>query len=167
MAEFSKRLERSANARIDAQLPLTYELRQKRWLDASLPDGETVHIRLPRGESLHSGELLASSDGQVVEVVAAPEPVVQASFATVQELIRAAYHLGNRHTPTQLCASFLRIQRNHVLEAMLQSLGANLNCIEEAFEPEAGAYSNRHSHGTDGAAKIHEYGNSELAHSKS
>lgn len=167
MVEIIKRLERSADARIDAQLPLTYELRQKRWLDASLPDGENVHIRLPRGESLRSGELLAASDGRVVEVVAAPELVVQASFATPEKLTRAAYHLGNRHTPTQVDAGFLRIQRNHVLEAMLKSLGASLICTEAAFEPEPGAYSGRHSHGSEGAAKIHEYGNGDIAHSKS
>ncbi|MBM4261548.1 MAG: urease accessory protein UreE [Deltaproteobacteria bacterium] len=167
MVEIIKRIERRADLRIDAQLPLTYESRQKRWLDASLSDGENVHVRLPRGESLRGGELLVATDGRVVEVVAAAEIVVQASFATPEELTRAAYHLGNRHAPTQVCAGFLRIHRNHVLEAMLKSLGANLICTEAVFEPEAGAYSSRHSHGSDGAAKIHEYGNGDMAHAKS
>lgn len=162
MIELSQRSEHRDGVHIDAQLPLTYELRQKRWLRARLPSGEEVSVRLSRGEQLRGGDLFSSADGRVIEIVAAAEPVVQANFATPDELARAAYHLGNRHALTQIGAGFLRIQENHVLEAMLKNLGAILVHAQAPFEPEPGAYAGRHLHAEDeSGAKIHEYSSDE------
>jgi len=160
MIELTQRIERGVDTQSAAQLPLAYELRQKRWLRATLPTGEEVSIRLSRGETLRSGDLLRAADGRVIEIVAAPEPVMQASFASLSELARAAYHLGNRHTPTQIGARFLRIQKNHVLEEMLRNMGAALTYTEAPFDPESGAYSGRHAHLNNeppSGSIIHEY----------
>lgn len=162
MLELIQRLERDPDVRVDEYLPLTYEFRQKRWLRARLGSGEEISLRLARGEQLRAGDLFVGKDGRVVEVVALPEPVVQAWFATLGELVRAAYHLGNRHAPVQISTGYLRIKSNHVLEAMLKNLGATLVSGRMPFEPERGAYAGLHSHGDDEArARIHEYRNEE------
>jgi urease accessory protein len=84
--------------------------------------------------------------------------VVHAVCADAASLARAAYHLGNRHVPVQVGEGFLRIAADHVLEGMLQGLGATLERMQAPFEPEAGAYAGGHQHHGDGAARIHEFG---------
>lgn len=160
MLELIKSIERSAAVHVDDYLPLTYEQRQKRWLRARLASGDAIGLRRPRGNPLRGGDLLAAADGRVIEVIALPEAVIHASFATPGQLIRAAYHLGNRHAVVQISSAYLRIQKNHVLEAMLTNLGATLIEGRAPFEPECGAYFEGHMHESNQAGsggKIHEY----------
>ena len=89
---------------------------------------------------LRSGDALALEDGRLVEVVAAPEPLLEIRCTDPLHLARVAWHLGNRHVPTQLLAKSLRIRRDHVLEEMLRGLGARVIEIEAPFDPEGGAY---------------------------
>jgi len=164
MLELATKLSRSVQSEIQGQLILPFELRQKRWLFAALKSGEEVAVKLPRGATLRGGDLLLASDGRVIEVVAAPERVVQVECATACELARIAYHLGNRHVPLQVGDGFLRLGENHVLEDLLRRLGAKLTIIDAPFEPESGAYGGAHSqddHANSRAGRIHEFGQPE------
>ena len=148
---------------VTGRLELTFDKRQKSRLRAQLDSGEDVALDLPRGELLRGGDLVVASDGRIVEIVAQLEQVVHAVCADAAALARAAYHLGNRHVPVQVGAGFLRIAADHVLEDMLQGLGATLERMQAPFEPEAGAYAGGHHHHDEGgegggAARIHEFG---------
>jgi len=147
MIEITTKLEPGSHPDVSGQLSLPFELRQKRWLRTKLVSGEEVALRLPRGETLRGGDRVLASDGRVIEVVAAPEKVVQVEVDSPAMLARAAYHLGNRHVPLQVGDNFLRVAEDHVLEEMLRLLGVSIVRIEAPFEPEAGAYSGgRHRH---------------------
>ena len=79
-------------------------------------------------------------DGRLIEVVAAAEPLIEIRGADPLHLVRVAWHLGNRHLPTQIMPKGLRIRRDHVIEAMVKGLGARIIEIEAPFDPEGGAY---------------------------
>ena len=89
----------------------------------------------------------------MVRVIAAPQSVLRitacASHGTPFDLTRAAYHLGNRHVPIELKPDHLKIEPDHVLADMLRAMHLTVEAVEEAFEPEGGAYSaggHGHSH---------------------
>lgn len=132
----------------ESRVPLTWERRQKSRQRVRLASGEEVALLLPRGTTLCDGQRLASEAGRIIEVVAEAEPVSTVRSADPTFLTRAAYHLGNRHTPVQLGKGWLRYREDHVLDAMIAGLGiAVVPEPEEApFEPESGAYSHGHSH---------------------
>ncbi len=138
-------------------LELDFHHRTKSRLRARLASGEEVGLFLPRGTILRGGQRLLGRDGRVVEVVAAPEDLLEVTCADALELARAAYHLGNRHVPVELGEGWLRIQADHVLEGMLEGLGAEVAAVRAPFEPEAGAYAHGHQHQGDGTsgARIH------------
>ena len=142
-----------------ARLTLDFDARTKSRLRTQLADGEEVGLFLPRGTILRGGDRLLAADGRIVEVVAAPEDLIEARCADAFALARAAYHLGNRHVAMQVGAGWLRIQADHVLETMLTGLGAEVASLTAPFEPEAGAYAHGHHHAERGAteAKIHQY----------
>ncbi len=142
-----------------ARLTLDFDARTKSRLRTQLTDGEEVGLFLPRGTILRGGDRLQAADGRIVEVVAAPEDLIEARCADAFALARAAYHLGNRHVAVQVGAGWLRIQADHVLETMLTGLGAEVASLTAPFEPEAGAYAHGHHHAERGAteAKIHQY----------
>jgi urease accessory protein UreE len=132
--------------RIDGELVLTCDQREKTRLRASLANGEEVALFMERGSVLRNGELLTGAEGRVVRVLAAAEPTLLVRCATAQLLSRCAFHLGNRHTPTELGPDYLRIRADPVLGEMLKGLGAQVTAEDAPFEPEAGAYSGAHSH---------------------
>ena len=129
-----------------ASLTLPFEKRQKSRLRVSLDDNQTVALMLERGSVLRHGELLQADNGLVVEVRAANEEVAVISTENSFLLARACYHLGNRHVPLQIGEGWLRIQRDHVLEEMVQSLGLFVKHECTPFEPESGAYSGHSNH---------------------
>jgi urease accessory protein len=94
-------------------------------------------------------------DGRLIEVVAAAEPLIEIRGADPLHLIRIAWHLGNRHLPTQIMPKGLRIRRDHVIEAMVKGLGARIIEIEAPFDPEGGAYASSHTHAPDSHAHDH------------
>jgi urease accessory protein len=105
---------------------------------------------------LRGGDALVLDDGRLIEVVAAPEPLAEIRGADPLHLVRVAWHLGNRHLPTQITAKGLRIRRDHVIEAMVKGLGARVIEIEAPFDPEGGAYAGGgHSHAPDSDAHHH------------
>jgi urease accessory protein len=105
--------------------------------------GETVLIDLAEAPSLKHGQGLLLEDGTVLRVEALPEPVIEIRGP---DLVKIAWHLGNRHLPTEIREDALRIRPDHVIETMLEGLGASLERLEAAFEPETGAYG-QHHHG--------------------
>jgi urease accessory protein len=153
---------------VKGRLELPFDQRQKSRLRTQLASGEPVALKLPRGEILRGGDLVVASDGRIIEVVAAPERLLDVVCADPSALARAAYHLGNRHVPVQVGDGYLRVAADHVLESMLRGLGATLTELEAPFEPEAGAYgAHPHHHGEDsGTARIHAYGETDDAHAQ-
>lgn len=129
----------------DAELHLTFDLRQRSRLRATLSDGREVGIVLPRGQSLRDGDLLEADDGTVIAVRALAEVVSQVRCTDLLLLGRAAYHLGNRHMPVQILPGELRYHHDHVLDEMLAQLGLTPQLAHLPFEPESGAYGTGHS----------------------
>jgi len=144
----------------DAELVLPFELRQKSRLRAAVANGEEIGLFLDRGTVLRDGDCLKAEDGRIVRVVAAAEDLLEVRCADEDALARAAYHLGNRHTPVQVGEGRLRIAADDVLAAMLRGLGATVSNVRAPFEPEAGAYA-AHDHGHSGEARhagiIHDF----------
>jgi len=125
-------------------LVLPYEDRCRSRLLTRLADGTEVGLFLPRGTVLREGTMLVAEDGRLVRVEAAAQPVLQVTSADPLRLMRAAYHLGNRHTPVQITLTALRIEPDPVLADMLRRLGLRVEAIEGPFDPEAGAYEGAH-----------------------
>jgi len=135
--------------KIDGQLILPYELREKSRLRAHLVSGEDVAVFTVRGTVMRDGDLMLGNDGRVIQVLAAPEPTYKVECDHAFALLRCAFHLGNRHTQAQLGDGYLRIRKDLVLKEMLQGLGARVTEEMASFEPEAGAYGGGHHHGGD------------------
>lgn len=131
------------------KLVLPFGERSKSRLRAVLDTGEEAALFLPRGTVLRGGDLLVAEDGTFVEVLAAPESVLEVRAADPHALMRAAYHLGNRHTPVEVGRDYLRLEYDAVLADMLGRLGVTVARAELPFEPEAGAYGGGHKHGHD------------------
>jgi urease accessory protein len=100
---------------------------------------------LPRGTLVRGGDVLVAEDGSMVKVLAAPQAVLRITACSAHgspfDLTRAAYHLGNRHVPIELKPDHLKIEPDHVLADLLRAMHLIVNTVEEAFEPEGGAYS--------------------------
>ncbi|MBA2483829.1 MAG: urease accessory protein UreE [Nitrosomonas sp.] len=145
---------------IYAQLILPYELRENSRLRTTLASGEEVAIFMERGTVLRNNDLLKSDDEKVIQIIAANEPTYRITCDSTHSLLRCAFHLGNRHTQTQVGDGYLRIFQDSVLKEMLKGLGATV--IEESaqFEPESGAYGgDGHHHGKEG----HDHSHGQLA----
>jgi len=128
------------------QLSLPFELRQKSRLRTKLASGEEAGLFLEHGSILRGGDCLRANDGRIVLVVAADEELMEAKCVTPFQLVRAAYHLGNRHVPVQIGDGWLRFQTDDVLAQMLRGLNATVSKVSAPFEPEAGAYAGGHHH---------------------
>jgi urease accessory protein len=132
-------------------LELDWDVRQKSRFDASDTAGRHLGVFLPRGTVVRGGDVLVAEDGSLIRVIAAPQSVLKithcSAHGTPFDLIRAAYHLGNRHVPIELKHDHLKIEPDHVLADMLRAMHLIVNAVEEAFEPESGAYaSDGHAH---------------------
>jgi urease accessory protein len=135
-----------ATARV---LALPYEERVRHRLAAMLDDGTAVAIVLherSRGTALRDGTVLAADSGEFVIIKAAAQPLARVTADAPLTLLRAVYHLANRHTPVQLAPEEALIERDPVLERMLLALGARIEHVEQPFDPEPGAYEG-HAHG--------------------
>jgi urease accessory protein len=135
--------------KIDGELLLPYDQREKSRLRATLQSGEDVAVFTVRGTVLRNGDLLRGDDGRVVKINAAKEATYRVEASSPHQLLRCAFHLGNRHTQAQVGEGFLRIRKDPVLKEMLEGLGALVVEEEAAFEPESGAYGGGHHHHGD------------------
>lgn len=146
MVTLSVRLPPNAAADVDLTLSLTAEERRRSRYKLVTPEGLEVHFQLPRGTVLHDRDLLRSDqDGRLARIIAQPEPILLVSAATPLELIRAAYHLGNRHVPVEITKTDLRLSPDPVLKRLLEQLGLQVTAAFQPFQPEAGAYYHNHA----------------------
>jgi len=160
MLVLTQRIEPTATV---LELPLPYEYRQKARFRTKLADGSDAGWFLEHdGRPLRGGDCLLAEDGRVVKIVAKPEDVLHVTAANAVELIRAAYHLGNRHVQLQVGDGWLRLLDDYVLADMLAQLGVSAEKIVAPFEPEAGAYGGGHHHSGDtefrSKPKLHMFG---------
>jgi urease accessory protein len=134
-----------------AIITLDWDQRQKSRLDTTASDGSHVGIFLPRGTLMRGGDVLVVDDGGLLLVQAAPQPVMEvrpcAVHGNAQDLIRAAYHLGNRHVAVDVQADHLKFEPDHVLADMLRGMHFDVITAQVAFEPEGGAYQTHGDHG--------------------
>ena len=132
-------------------LELDWDVRQKSRFDATDSLGRALGVFLPRGTLVRGGDVLVAEDGSMVRVIAAPQAVLRITACTAHgspfDLTRAAYPLGNRHVPIELKPDHLKIEPDHVLADLLRAMHLIVQEVNEAFEPEGGAYSaGSHAH---------------------
>ncbi len=142
-----------------ASVELDWDVRQKSRFEATDSSARQIGVFLPRGTAVRGGDVLVAEDGSLIKVIAAKQPVLRITHCTEHgtpfDLIRAAYHLGNRHVPIELKPDHLKIEPDHVLADLLRSMHLIVASVEEAFEPENGAYApgaqahsgHQHAHG--------------------
>lgn len=140
-------------------IELDWDVRQKSRFEGVDSLGRQLGVFLPRGTPLRGGDVLLAEDGSMVRVLAAPQPVLRithcSNHGTLFDLMRAAYHLGNRHVPIELQPDHLKIEPDHVLAEMLRAMHLIVTAVDEAFEAEGGAYSAQ-SH-SDGHSHSHSH----------
>ena len=133
-----------------SEVELDWDVRQKSRFAAVDSKGRTLNVFLPRGTVLRGGDVLVAEDGSLIRVKAAPQPVLVVTHCpdhgTPFDLLRAAYHLGNRHVPLQIGADYVAYAHDHVLDDMVRGLGLTVTARMEPFEPEAGAFAHEHDH---------------------
>jgi urease accessory protein len=146
---------------------LDFDDRHRRRMAMTGTRGLEFLLDLENAVALRGGDALVLEDGRLIEVVAAPEPLVEIRGTDPHHLVRVAWHLGNRHLPTQIMAKGLRIRRDHVIEAMVKGLGARIIEIEAPFDPEGGAYAGGgHAHAENHAhAESHAHADAGHDHS--
>ena len=128
---------------------LDFDDRHRRRMAMRGTRGLEFLLDLENATVLRGGDALVLDDNRLIEVVAAPELLIEIRGNDAQHLVRVAWHLGNRHLPTQIATGGLRIRRDHVIEAMVKGLGARVIEIEAPFDPEGGAYAGGHGHGPE------------------
>jgi urease accessory protein len=128
-------------------LTLDFDTRHRRRVRLTADQGEDVLLDLPKAIAMADGDGLQLDDGRWLEVQAAMEPIVEVRHKNSHQLARLAWHLGNRHLPTEIRDDVLHIRPDHVIEDMLRGFGAYLLKVEAPFQPEGGAYGgNGHPH---------------------
>ncbi|HSW04899.1 urease accessory protein UreE [Aquabacterium sp.] len=145
---------------------LDWDLRQKSRFEASDSAGRQLGVFLPRGTVVRGGDVLVAEDGSLVLVRAAPQAVLVVRHCSDHgspfDLLRAAYHLGNRHVALELKPDHLKLEPDHVLADLLRQQHLIVSEANEAFEPEAGAYAagaHAHAgHGHDHGHAGHDHG---------
>ncbi|WP_298984274.1 urease accessory protein UreE [uncultured Roseibium sp.] len=131
------------------QVTLDREDRHRRRAVLTCDHGLTVLLDEPTAIHLRHGDGLELEDGRFVEVLAEPEDLVEIEAANAAHLVKIAWHLGNRHLPTQLLDDRVRIRRDHVIEDMVLKLGGKLTPVAAPFDPEGGAYGHGQTHSHD------------------
>ncbi len=137
---------------------LDHEERHRRRVTLTGINGTELLLDLDKATALKDGDALKLEDGRLVQVKAAPEKLMEIKSDNPLRLLKAAWHVGNRHTPLELTADALYLAEDHVLEEMLRGLGVAIAHVERPFEPERGAYEG-HDHDHD-----HHDGHGEHAH---
>jgi len=159
----------SALVKRAASVELDWDVRQKSRFDATDSTGRALAVFLPRGSVVRGGDVLVAEDGSLVLVHAAAQPVLVVRHCTEHgspfDLLRAAYHLGNRHVPLELKPDHLKLEPDHVLAGMLRQMHLIVTEAQAAFEPESGAYAaeaSAHSH----AGHSHDHGHAHQTEAK-
>ena len=132
-------------------LQLDFDTRQRSRFRAILQNGEAVGIDLPRTGTLKDGDVVQNASGDIIQIFAKPQTLTKVTADNAFELMRGAYHLGNRHVPLMLVEQgqaqhALYFEPDYVLADMLVKLGLTVSEVAHAFEPATGAYEHSHSH---------------------
>lgn len=123
---------------------LTHDERHLRRKLLHMAHDDVVMLDLREPVVLEHGDLLVlEGDAGYVEIVAAEEPLLEIKARDRAHQIELAWHLGNRHLAAQFEEARILIERDHVIKAMLEGLGATVTEVTEPFSPLHGAY---HSH---------------------
>src|SRR5262245_27177480 len=130
-------------------LTLDFDARHRRRNRLTADQGEDVLLDLPKAVAMADGDGLQLEDGRWLKIQAGAEPVVEVRHKDPNQLVRLAWHLGNRHLPTEISNDMLRIRPDHVIEHMLLGFGADLRRLQAALQPEGGAYGG-HDHDDGG-----------------
>ncbi len=145
---------------IDDDVTLDFDQRHRRRIAMQSDGGIEFLLDLASARRLRQGDTLLLEDGRRVRINAAPEPLAEIAVSSAEDLVRIAWHLGNRHLPVMLLPGRILIRRDHVIEDMVKGLGAGVAHLELPFDPEDGAYAagghGHHHH--DDAPEEHEHG---------
>jgi len=125
---------------------LDFDRRFRRRYLLHTDSGQEILLDLPQAVRLRQDDGLVLPDGGIVRVCAKPEPLLHISATDPHALMRAAWHLGNRHLPVQFAAASILIRQDHVIAAMLEGLGCQVMPVQAPFDPEAGAYAGAGAH---------------------
>src|SRR5215469_15234168 len=136
-------------------LTLDFDARHRRRIRLVADQGEDVLLDLPKAVAMADGDGLQLEDGRWLKVQAAAELIVEVRHKDPNQLMRLAWHLGNRHLPTEIRNQVLRIRPDHVIEDMLHRFGANLVKAQAPFQPEGGAYGDHGHHHDSGEGGHH------------
>lgn len=142
---YTQRIEHIPDGSAFETVELSFDTRQKSRFRATLTTGTDIGADLPRTGILRSGSYIATEHGEILRVDAKAERLMQVTAPTAFDLLKAAYHLGNRHVPLMLTPTALYFEPDHVLAEMVMGLGLNVSEVDHPFEPESGAYA-QHSH---------------------
>jgi urease accessory protein len=131
---------------------IDFDRRHRRRIVMRTETGAEVLLDLPHAARLRDGDGLLVEAG-VVRVRAKPEALMEIHAHDDGELVRIAWHLGNRHLPVQLLGDRIRIRADHVIAEMVEGLGGHVDDVEAPFDPESGAYDagggHHHRHGDE------------------
>ncbi len=133
-----------------ARVRLSWDIRQKSRFQVNDTAGQPVAVSVPRGQVLRGGDVLVGDSQEFLVVESALQPLLKVTRCPTHgqplDLIRAAYHLGNRHVTLALSPDALWLEHDPVLAEMLVRMHLVVTPVEAAFEPEGGAYA-EHAHG--------------------
>jgi urease accessory protein len=153
MRQISKNLGSTKISKVLLKNALVLELpflqRSKSRQVVTLQNNEEVLLVLHRGSVMRDSDVLVDEQGQFILVKAAPEKVMRVTAQNSFQLMRAGYHLGNRHIPIEIGENYLQLEFDPVLSDMLNKLGVKVQLVDQPFEPENGAYGGGHKHGHD------------------
>jgi len=155
-----------------ATVSLDWDVRQKSRFDSTDSQGRALGVFLPRGAVVRGGDVLVAEDGSLIAVQAAPQPVLVvtpcAEHGSSFDLVRAAYHLGNRHVPLELKPDHLKLEPDHVLADLLRQMHLTVAEASAPFEPESGAYASATAAGghDHGHSHDHEHGHDDHGHAQ-
>ncbi len=137
-------------------LTLDFDARHRRRIRLTADQGEDVLLDLPKAVAMADGDGLQLDDGRWLKVQAAAEVIVEVRHEDPVQLMRLAWHLGNRHLPTEVRNQVLRIRPDHVIEDLLHGFGADLIKVQAPFQPEGGAYRGHGHRHTDPESGHHQ-----------
>lgn len=146
MLSLTEVLPPDQSAAVALTLVLAAEERARSRIRLTAEDGTEIQLVLPRGTVLHDGDLLRATGGTLVRIRAKAEPLLTARTNDALTLLRAAYHLGNRHVPAEIGEHHIRILPDPVLAGMLEQLGLHVVYEIAPFDPEPGAYGGHGHH---------------------
>lgn len=131
---------------VDDSIALDFHQRHRRRIQMTSESGKSFLLDMKEAIALQDNDVLELDDGTTVLIKAKAERVADISAVDTRLFTRIAWHLGNRHLPTQILDDRLRIAYDHVIVEMVKGLGGTVDVTNAAFQPEGGAYAHTHEH---------------------